>query len=65
MLFDTTARKTIVEERVRALQRDFAAPGRPIRTALGLRLLELGARLAGVDVRLVQAGAGLQPTASR
>jgi hypothetical protein len=62
VLNDVGARKTVAQDRIEMLRRDFLAPRRRLRVALGLRLVRLGARLAGepaVGLRLrVYTGSG-------
>lgn len=47
MLYDLQVRKTIAEDHAALLRRDFLAPRRHLRAALGRRLVRLGAWLAG------------------
>jgi hypothetical protein len=54
MLFDLTTHTTVSRARGELLRREFESVGDPIRVAVGKRLVRLGLRLTGDEIRLVR-----------
>jgi hypothetical protein len=53
LLYDVTARNTAAHDRIELLRRDFQVSGGSFRASVGRRLVNLGLRLAGEELRVV------------
>ena len=53
LVYDVTARNTAAYDRIELLRRDFQVSSRSFRASVGRRLVNLGLRLAGEELRVV------------